>query len=152
MASSSQSEGASKRPPSPTINGPRPPPSPTRGRVGRLTLPPLVNLWMYAVDTPGMTKHTPIMARPGRISNHISAPLLARQPVTGSSEVTRLYLSSGSTREGRCPVRLRRRKRRWLWGPKSDWRSRSSKRSRTGFFLSSYSSYLIRCIRDHHGV
>lgn len=52
--------------------GPRSQPA---GRKSHLTLPPLVNLWMYAVATPGMSKHTPMTAIPGRISNHIAAGL-----------------------------------------------------------------------------
>lgn len=36
-----------------------------------LTFPPLVNLWMPAVATPGMIKHTVMMAKPGKISYHM---------------------------------------------------------------------------------
>ena len=52
---------------------------PSRRR-GRLTLPPLQNLWMCAVAMPGMTKHTAMMPRPGRISNHIAPRLPGPSP------------------------------------------------------------------------
>lgn len=36
-----------------------------------LTFPPLVNLWICAVATPGIIRHTVMMPSPGRISYHM---------------------------------------------------------------------------------